>query len=200
MVNINLIPEEVLKARKDRQSIARIIRISSIIIVVMVIVLGVIFYTRMLFQSNLADLAEQRIEVKTEIEAYDRFRIMNSDISSKSQAVSAAVGVQPDWDLLMAGFSEKIPANVWLSTLSFSYNYKAEKSHGEVNIRGTTYDHPSTASWWEKIGEIAGLSDPYCSFSIAENVAGSSDNVIVFEIKASLNRGKAFEPLAGGEE
>lgn len=197
MVKINLLPPELRaeRERRRKQKIWLIIGGS-----IGVVVLGIFLFILMASlrtRSEVADLQKQRAEVESKIQSYAPYADMQADVMKKTTLLKTAMGTPPQWSVMLASIVEYIPEEVWLTDMTVTYPPPSDaKQNGQVTMRGSTFHHPSTALWLSSIEEIPGVDNVRCMFSTEETHMGQ--DLVSFEIKATLLPGSEYEPLEGG--
>lgn len=193
MIKINLLPSEVILARKQAAGKAKIMKAAGLLALVAVICFGLLFTATWRVKSKIAHITGERAETEAQIAAFAPLVQLQSQVNSKSTLLAAAMGAQFGWRDTLSALGSHIPSNVWLTNAALSF-----EGEGAVMIlRGLTYDHPSTAKWAETLGGVPGISSVMIVFSAEEMV--DNTNIVRFELRAEVAAGEAYEPLKRGE-
>ena len=192
MIKINLLPPEIIaeEIRQARQ--ARFTRLTVTAFIVLVACFVSLFAVTLHIKGRSNALANERKVLEEEIAEYKPYVKLQSGIASKSKIVKEAVKAPPAWQDILVAMGTEIPSNVWMTDTTMNFNI--EDDEGQANIRGLTYNHPSTARWLEAVMGYTQFDDVRCVFSAAETV--DNRNLIRFEIKAKLLPGLQYDPLA----
>ncbi len=197
MVKINLLPPELLVERERKRRQSKLIMIGASVGIVILCVFVYLLSATLHMRSEVAELQKQRALVESRIESYAPYAAIQADVIAKAALLKTAMGKPPEWSVMLASIVEHIPENIWLTDMTVNYPPPGDtEQKGQVTMRGATFDHPSTALWLSNIKEIPGVDNVRCVFSTEESQMGQE--LINFEIKATLLPGSEYEPLEGG--
>lgn len=189
MIKINLLPPEVLAARKQRALQAKFAGMIFLLAAVMAVGFGTLFFLTGRVRANTNDVVKQRQAVEADVAGYASVVALQGNVNKISGLLKNAMGTERFWRETLVAVGAQIPSNVWLT--NFSMMFESEK--GELMVRGLTYDHPSTARWIEALSKIPGVSDVRCAFSAEETLG---DKVLIrFELRAAVAAGAEYNPL-----
>lgn len=189
MIKINLLPPEIVAARKQKALQAKFVGLVMLLAAVMAVGYGGLFFLTMQVRVQKDDVVSRRQAMETQVAGYAPVVALQGDVNKMSGLVKTAMGAQRTWRETLGAIGVKIPANVWLTNYSMVF----EKEAGQLLVRGLTYDHPSTARWVESLAGVAGISDVRCLFSAEETADNKS--VVRFELRAVVAVGGEFDPL-----
>jgi Tfp pilus assembly protein PilN len=193
MIRINLLPPEVVAARKKKERQFRFLRILLLTAVLFAVGFNVLFAMTLNVRSDVSAVLQQRSQVETLIEAYKPYQDLQEANNAKIALLVEAMGMQPGWRDILGVIGQEIPANVWLTNLSIT----SSDNGNLINFRGITYDHPSTAGWLESLEGIAGIENILCQFSAEETV--DDRELVRFEVSAVITAGQVYDPLGRDE-
>lgn len=193
MIKINLLPQEIQAERKSKASQARIMKGTAVLVVLVVAAFGGIMAMTLQAKSQVLVLEAQRAQLQAEIDTYAPVVALQGQVNSRTDLVKGAMGPQLPWREALTLVGIHIPENVWLTNFSL----RMDGEHGEMNMRGITFDHPSTARWIGTLYEIQGFSNVRTTFSAEETM--DNEEQVRFEVSASVTAEEEYDPLVRGE-
>ena len=164
--SINLLPEEMVAARKLR----RVKGYAGLAVLGSAVVVGGLFVLAHSgiagAQENLADTQKQGRDLQTQVGRLSNVapRYAAKDAAESRQV--AAMGSQIEWSSYLNDLSMTIPDHVWLKGMSVKSSTAAAASAasatpdlGQVTFDGVALSHDDVASWLESL-KIKGFADP----------------------------------------
>ncbi|MDW7683207.1 MAG: PilN domain-containing protein [Bacillota bacterium] len=194
MIRINLLPPEIVEERQRKAVRARNFKGTVFVLVLLMAGFGGLMTLTLQTRSQLYALKERHTEVNTEIKTYAPVVGLQGEVNNRTGLVQSAMGPQLAWREALSLVGSHIPENVWLTNFSLAMG---EDGHGEMVMRGLTYDHPSTARWISTLEDVQGFTDIRASFSAEETVDESE--LVRFEVRVSVTAEEEYDPLSRGE-
>ncbi|MFO7942382.1 MAG: hypothetical protein R6U92_07070 [Bacillota bacterium] len=199
MVRINLLPPEILEARRRRSRWMKAVTIVGVGILALGAVLAFLIVDTMNLENQLADLEADKLRLEEEIAEYVEYEEMQAEVDAKTEIARAAMGRAQDWPSILTDIGTFIPQRVWLTNLTMNYPHGNGENgeatiDGSVQFQGLTYTHPSTALWLKRLEDIDGLAGARCRFS-AETTHRDFE-LVSFELNSQLHPGPEYEPMS----
>ncbi len=200
MVRINLLPPEIIEARRRRRRWMQVISVVAIGVIALGAVYGYFLMETWNLERELAELEADRMAVESEIAGLEQYEELKERVDERLEIASAAMGRAQYWPTILTDIGTFIPQRVWLTDLSMNYPHTNGEATvgGSVLFRGLTYEHPNTAEWLKRLEDIDGLADARCRFS-AETVHRDTD-LVSFELNSMLHPGPEYDPLSEGRD
>jgi Tfp pilus assembly protein PilN len=193
MIKINLLPQEIQAERKSKSSQGKMMQGIVFLVVLLVAAFGGIMAMTLQGGSRVLALEAQRAQLQAEIDSYAPVVALQGQVNNRAELVTEVMGPQLPWREALTSVGIHIPENVWLTNFSL----RMDGEHGEMNMRGITFDHPSAASWIGTLYEIQGFSNVRTSFSAEE--AMNDEERVRFEVSTLVTADVEYDPLAKGE-
>lgn len=186
MININLLPAEILAEMRINDQKAKLIKFAGAAALLLFAVFSLLYALTLQVKGQIIDKAQERVAIETEAAAYEPYQQLQNRIERQRVLLKKAMGSPLAWRDLLAALGSHIPRNVWLTNLSLAQS-------GEMVLQGLTFDHPAVANWLAELAKIPGISNVRLVFSAEE--AADAVTLVRFEVRAALVAGQEYVPL-----
>lgn len=140
MIRINLIPPEILQARKD-EALFKWIWLGGVVsAVVLVLFWGVMFLQVMSSTAEVASIQAQAAQLQSETSRFSIFQQKEAELQIRRSAVAAATHGRVDWARLLNELGLVLPNDIYLTSFTGSDN--AGSGDSIVTMAGKGLDDP----------------------------------------------------------
>lgn len=122
MIRINLIPPEILQARKDEALFKWVWLGGAVVSVVLVLFWGVMFLQVMSSTSEVAGIQAQANQLQAQTSRFSVFQAKESELNVRRDAVAAATKGRIDWTRMLNELGLVLPSDVYLTSLTGNDN------------------------------------------------------------------------------
>lgn len=212
MPRVNLLPPEILEARRLRRTqVGLAFGLTGVLVA-----LGAVFYQhvqdRDAAQRDLTAAQAQTATLQAAQAKYADVPRVVGAIDAAEQARGSAMANDVEWYRTLTNFSLTLPGNVWFTSLTVQVNGPQVAATtgtapaapttatsptaptvpgpgstiGTVQVAGTALDHPDVASWLDVLARQPGLADAYFSSSTKAKIGSKS--VVNFTSTANITQ------------
>ncbi len=142
MVNINLLPNEII----EKQKLQEIISLAIVGVIVVVLISAVVYISRLSASSALKKeviLLDKKLqELKIVVDEVEQLKNKKSTLEAKKQLVEQLQNNALIYPIFMSDLLKVLPDGVWLVSLNTSVNLSTERTIGSirVNLNCNSYD------------------------------------------------------------
>jgi Tfp pilus assembly protein PilN len=200
MTQVNLLPPE-LRAREVTR------RLTSLVVIVGVIVLGLIglfyFFQVMNLSRARDDLAAQEgvnRQLQAQVNDLQRFQALQDQLEAKQELVSSVFVDEVSWSTVLVDISQVIPSEAYLTNLTASISAVAPATGGApligtVTFTGVVRETDPLASWLTRLEQVDGWVNAWMT-SATESAPFSRiytfSSGIDLSLDAATRRGKGL--------
>ena len=192
MQQINLLPPEIVLARREKALRSRMLTLSIIAAIVFFFGIGTFWFLTRQTLKQVEVVRQVREVVSREAALYETVQQLQEQVDKRSELLQRALGKEINWRRLLVLLSEQIPANVWLTEIQIIFNGKGTV----MTVRGMAANHPATAAWAAALQEAEEIAAVQINFS-AEEMMSTGENeeikLVRFEILAYVAEKTAKE-------
>jgi Tfp pilus assembly protein PilN len=202
MTRVNLLPPE-LRAREATR------RLTSVVVIVGVIVLGLVglFYFFQVMNLSRAedDLAAQEgvnQQLQAQVDDLQRFQELQNQLQAKQVLVNSVFVGEVSWSTVLVDISHVIPSEAYLTSLTGSIATEAAAPAtggapliGNISFAGVVRETDPLASWLTRLEQVDGWENAWMT-SATENAPFSRvytfNSGIDLSLDAATRRGKGL--------
>jgi Tfp pilus assembly protein PilN len=118
MVNINLLPQEIVQKQKFKELLSLIILSASLIGIILISIYILQVITLMNLNSQLVSIQRQLKELEPIVKEVEQLKKIKSELESKKQLVEQLLSCGLVYPKFMSDLLKVLPEDVWLSNLS----------------------------------------------------------------------------------
>jgi len=206
--NISLLPPEIKLYKQSRQKMMNYSFAFIIGLMVLLIIYFVLIFANVQANSELNKLKKDRATLDSEIQVLGKYEDLQQQVIFVNQTFEKIMNNVPDWDDLLVNIGLNIPDGVWLTDMTATQSKSKTKNEdegegegksttgGDLLVRGLAINNSLIASWLDEIQKISHVQNANISFASKRVV--DNQNVIQFEIKASITPGEYEIPFSKG--
>jgi len=177
-------------------------------LMVLLIIYFVLIFANVQANSELNKLKKDRATLDSEIQVLGKYEDLQQQVIFVNQTFEKIMNNVPDWDDLLVNIGLNIPDGVWLTDMTATQSKSKTKNEdegegegksttgGDLLVRGLAINNSLIASWLDEIQKISHVQNANISFASKRVV--DNQNVIQFEIKASITPGEYEIPFSKG--
>lgn len=143
MIRINLIPPEILQARKDEALFKWVWLAGAAVTVILVLFWGIMFLQVMSSTAEVASIQAQAAQLQSETSRFSIFQQKEAELQVRRAAVAAATQGRVDWARLLNELGLVLPNDIYLTSFTGSDN--AGSGDSIVTMAGKGLDDPDDA-------------------------------------------------------
>ncbi len=202
MTQVNLLPSE-LRAREATR------RLTSVVVIVGVIVLGLVglfyFFQVMNLSRAQDDLAAQEgvnRQLQAQIDDLQRFQELQSQLEAKQELVNSVFIGEVSWSNVLVDISHVIPSEAYLTSLTGSIAAPtATPTTGETNLIGNVLftgvmkETDPLASWLTRLEQVDGWENAWMTSATEETPFSriyTFNSGLDLSVDAATRRGKGL--------
>lgn len=140
MIRINLIPPEILQARKDEQLWKWVWLFGGVAALLVAMFWSFMFLQVGTTTTEVASVQQEAQRLQAETSRFAIFRQKEGDLNARKAAVASAQAGRADWARLLTELGLVLPTDVFLTTFTGSDNGAASDS--VVTMAGQAIDEP----------------------------------------------------------
>lgn len=146
MIRINLIPPEILQARRDERRWKWVWLGGGILALVIALLWAVTYLQVKTATDDVASTQQQAASVQAEAARFDVFQQEETDLDTRKASVAAAEAGRIDWSSVLYDVSLVMPTDIYLTTFTGADNSAGGTSgNSVVTLAGQAYYDPTVA-------------------------------------------------------
>lgn len=189
---VNLLPRDSGQERRRPQAPALIGVVGTVLVTGMVCSAFLMKSSEVQQQQRALDLAERELAAIPPPAPVEQAAPQLQQVrDTRLTAVSSALSRRVTWDRVLRRFSQVLPDDVWLTTLSVSSPLSATVAAtpgapggGGFLLNGFSYSHDSVARLLARLGVVPDLANVQLQRSSVSKVEGR--DVVTFSIQATI--------------
>ncbi|NLP37973.1 MAG: hypothetical protein GX357_09995 [Firmicutes bacterium] len=185
MHQINLLPAEILIARRQKALRSRMITLGIIAAIVFIFGIGTFWFLTEYTFKQIDTVRQVRQVVAQEAELYKPVQQLNHEVKKRTEILQTALGTELNWRRLLLLLSDRIPDNVWLTGAQIRFDGKT----AAMTLQGMAANHPATAAWAAALQAAAEIDEVQINYSVEEMMSTGENEVrkmVRFEISALM--------------
>lgn len=189
--SVNLLPPEIAEARRTRRAQAAM---SAAVLLAVAVVGGLYYQAHRDVREGQATLAAAHAEqarLQGQVRSYRGVAEVQAELSARAALLAEAMGQEIQWSGYLNDLSLKIPANVWLTSMTASQGTSGvtpvgagAPTIGTITFGGTAFTHDDVATWLDGLATEKGYTNPYFTSSSEAQTAGR--NTVTFSSTVQL--------------
>lgn len=183
---VNLLPKDIRRSEQKPRNIVPIVGVVGVVLVTALIAAMFLSKSSAVAQQQLQlDLAQEElasIPPPPPVEAAQPE--LRSAQSARLSALSGALARRVSWDRVLRQFSQVLPSDVWLTSLSASAPGAATTTGGGFVLHGFSYSHESVARLLARLSVVPTLTNVRLQNSVKTNTNGR--DIVEFSVSADV--------------
>lgn len=197
MIRINLIPPEILQARKDEALFKWVWLGGAIVSVVLVIFWGFMFLQVMAATTDVVSIQQQASQLQAETSRFSIFQQKEAELNLRRGAVAAATEGRIDWARMLNELGLVLPDDVYLTSLTGSDNATGDSI---ITMAGKAMDeaddapdngYKSIAKLLVRIADMQQLDSVWLTNMAKEADTDTQVGMLTWSVNAKISKGSA---------